>query len=160
MADSLLPSTSCGLVAVDDEDRRSLAADVALDLERAKQRLLNTVFGTMAVGVTGVTVVVSVSVFGLGPLLCLVFVLAATLGVSLTLATAALTGTALDVAGRVYWARVARRYGLDPAVAEQALEDARLRLQQQEMARVAAARDGGHLLKAASSSPRAPRDVP
>ena len=154
----LLPSTPCALVAVGGDDRRSLATDVALDLERAKQRLLNTVFGTMAVAVTGATVFGSVAVFGVGPVLCLVFVLAATLGVSLTLATAALTGTALDVAGRVYWRRVARRYGLDPDVAEQALEDARLRLQEQDAARVVAARQGGHLLLP-SGSP-APRDVP
>jgi hypothetical protein len=146
MADHFLPSTPCALVAVGVDDRRSLATDLAVDLERAKQRLLNTVFGAMAVAVTGATVVISLSVFGFGPLLCLVFVLAATLGVSLTLATAALTGTALDVAGRFYWRRIARRYGLDDAVAEQTLEAARLRLQEQDVARVHTVREAGRLL--------------
>ncbi|MBM4283114.1 MAG: hypothetical protein FJ137_20960 [Deltaproteobacteria bacterium] len=154
----LPPSTPCALVAVGGDDRRSLATDVALDLERDKQRLLNTVFGTMAVAVTSATVFKSVEVFGVGPILCLVFVLAATLGVSLTLATAALTGTALDIAGRVYWRRVARRYGLNPEVAEQVLEDARLQLQAQDAARVVATRKTGHLLL--PGAPPAPCDVP
>jgi hypothetical protein len=138
MADTCMPSTSAALVAVARDDRRSLAAEVALDLERARRIVLRVVFGTMAGVVAGVTVGLSLSVFGFGPLLGLVFVLAATMGVSLTLATAALTGTAIDAIARVHWRRVAcRQYGLDASAAEQALEDARQRLQAIDLERLA-----------------------
>jgi hypothetical protein len=150
MDEHCVPSTSAALVAVAGPDRRSLAADVALDLERARRLVLRVLFGTMGGVIAGVTVGLSLAVFGFGPLLGLVFVLAATLGVSLTLATAALTGTAVDALARVHWRRVAlRQYGLDASTAEQALEDARLRLQAIDLERVALRRaHGGSLLAA------------
>jgi hypothetical protein len=159
MADSCVPTTPCGLVAIQSEDRRSLAVDVAIEIELAKERFLAAVFGTMSLAVTGVTIVGGVSVFGIGPLLCLVFVLAATLGVSLTLATAALTGTALDAAGRLYWRRVAARYGLDPEGAEGALEDARQQLQALEAKRVAAARNAAGWWREVRPAAPSPPDV-
>jgi hypothetical protein len=83
-----------------------------------------------------------------------VFVLAATLGVSLTLATAALTGTAIDALTGLHWRRIAARYGLDPRAAEQVLDDARRHLLDTERDQVALARAReGHLL---APPPRVP----
>ena len=135
-APDVFPSTSATTSALGGERMREMAFEMALEMERRRQQVVRGGAIAVGVGIAAVTVSVCAAIGGVGAYLFPVLLIGASLGISVALATLALSTAAVEAVVRLHWHRVARQYGLDAGMASQALEDARTRLYNEDRARL------------------------
>lgn len=133
-----LPSTSATTVALGGERLREMARDMAKEMEGRRRHVTRTVAVGLGVSVALATVFACASVGGVGVYLLAVALIGATLGMSVSVATLALSTAAVEVFVRLHWNRLAKSHGLDANMAAVALEEARASLYEEEKARLEA----------------------
>ena len=137
MADALcLPSTPMATSPLRREGLQEMAMELALDAERDRRRVTRAIGVGIGVGLAATTVGLCIGVGGLGAWLLPVGLLATALGLSTAMFSLALLSAGLDGVVRMGWRATARRHGLDAAMADQVLEDARSQLYEEERSRL------------------------
>ncbi len=133
-----LPMTSTTTVALGGERLQQLAREIAREMEGRRRSVTRTVAIALGVAVAVAVIGACASFGGVGFYLLAVAVIASTLGISVSVATLALSTAAVEAFVRLHWRRLAASYGFDPQMAAIALEEARTSLYEEEKARIEA----------------------